>query len=97
MQASSRAAPVAPSAVCTHTAHRVYLLGQETHQHRVEGRGSPGLSLVHGHSHVMASRHLGLTFNLLCFKWEICEDQISSNPGQISLKIFDLYKQENEV
>lgn len=69
----------------------------ERYQHRAEGRGSQGLGLVRGHSHVMASRHSGLTFNLLCFKWEICEDQISSNPGQISLKIFDLYKQENEV
>lgn len=48
-------------------------------------------------NHVIGTRHPGLTFNLLCFKWEICEDQISSNPGQISLKIFDLYKQENEV
>lgn len=46
---------------------------------------------------MITARRPGLAFNLLCFKWEICEDQISSNPGQISLKIFDLYKQENEV
>lgn len=40
----------------------------------------------------------GPRFNLLCFKWEIDEDQISSNAGQIPFKnAFDLYKQENEV
>lgn len=60
-------------------------------------RKSRGLGLMYGQTHVIMTRHSGLAFNLLCFKWEICEDQISSNPGQISLKIFDLYKQENEV